>query len=481
MPTDVSKVHDISDADAERRIEIAARWKRYEGDHPAALKVAPGETDDNTSMPDAGTIVDAGVDFLVGIEPGMHALDEDGEEHEDGTIVLDRIWKAAHRATFLRELAQSASIAGHFAVKILPGDGDDGLPGIVMVDPCDLQIRTDAADIRKRTGYIIDQKVGEDNGSTMLLREEHELDEGGASWTIRYYRGRTVAYQRGMSTATGIRWELTDTKTWPHPFPAIVDGQNLPAPHQVWGRSDLSPDVILLQDAINASVTGERRILRHHAHPQEVVTGSDQKAAQKALQQAAIGAALILPENGTYSLVQASTGGLDASTRFRESLTDKMFERAGVPRIAVGEMEGVGALSGVAMLVMYRPLMAKTETKRATIGDVLCELNRRLLVLAGIVVAECGITWADPLPKDSQAAVSEALDLQTLGVSRQTIFERLGLNWDLEQRRLADEQGDPMGDAHGALARIDELQAELDALTGVGAPPAVPQDDTEAA
>ncbi|MCW2922253.1 MAG: hypothetical protein JWL76_2127 [Thermoleophilia bacterium] len=486
MATDTTKPQEISDEDAQRRVEIRNRWNRYEGTSPASLRVAPGETDDNTNLPDVGTIIDASVDFLVGKEPTFHALNEQGEEQADASESIERVWKHAKKATLLRETATSGAIAGTFALKLLPDDGPEGIPGIVLLDPCDVQILTDPADIRKRTGYVIDQIVGaDDEGSDLLLREEHEQNEGGQSWTIRYYRGRMTTYRVGMEVRQGVRWEQTNEIEWQHPFAAIVDGQNLPAPHQVWGRSDLGDDVLRLQDAINASASGERRILRHYASPQEVVTGGgDAKAVSQAMQQAAIGMALVLPEGGAYQIVQASTTGLDASHRFRESLTDKLFERAGVPRIAVGQLEGVGALSGVALLVMYRPLTAKTETKRATYGDAIDELNRRILVIMGEGEFQCGTTWADPLPQDTQAAVSEALDLQTLGVSKQTIFERLGLDWTLQQKRIQDEAGDPMGDEHGLLTRneelqaeIDELQAEIDELRAA----AVPQESDRAA
>lgn len=472
MATDTTKPQEISDDDAQRRIEIRARWMRYEGTHPDSLKVAAGEANDNTSMPDSGTIVDAGVDFLVGKEPTFHALDDEGEEDAEDSAYLEEVWEAAKKPTLLRETAMSGAIAGTFALKILPAEaGSEDLPGIVLVDPSDLQIRTDPADIRKRTGYIIDQVVGEADGSTLMLREEHELDEGGNSWTVTYYRGKATSYRVGMETRTGTRWEQTNQITWPHPFPAIIDGQNLPMPHEVWGRPDLGTDILNLQDAINASASGERRILRHYAHPQEVVTGGvDGKAARGALASAAIGQALILPVGGAYELVQANTGGLEASHRFRENLSDKLYERAGVPRIAVGQLDSVGALSGVALLVMYRPLTAKTETKRATYGDVLDELNRRILVIGRKVDRKTGTTWADPLPKDSTAAVAEALDMKDLGVSRQTIFEKLGLDWDLEQQRITAEAGEPTTDTHGLLAQIEELQAQLDAVTPPPAP-----------
>ncbi len=101
-----------------------------------------------------------------------------------------------------------------------------------------------------------------------------------------------------------------------------------------------------------------------------------------------------------------------------------------------------GALSGVALNILYQPLLEKTETKRRTYGDLLVELNRRLLALGGF--GEDNFTvlhWPELLPGDPKAEAETALLQQQLGVSQDTLIERLGFDPELErQKRQAGDQ-----------------------------------------
>jgi hypothetical protein len=134
----------------------------------------------------------------------------------------------------------------------------------------------------------------------------------------------------------------------------------------------------------------------------------------------------------------------------------------------------VGALSGVALLVLYRPLVAKTETKRDTFGDAIREMSRRILLVAGYADDfRVVLTWPDVLPKDMAGEAATARELRDLGVSLRTVLERLGIDADQELERVRDEQSDPMGDARGLLDRLDEMQARIDAGTS-GERPADP-------
>ncbi len=62
---------------------------------------------------------------------------------------------------------------------------------------------------------------------------------------------------------------------------------------------------------------------------------------------------------------------LDLSRRLDEA----MHEPSRTLAVATGE------LSGLALQVLYGPLVEKTRTKRTTYGDLLTELNRRPLIV----------------------------------------------------------------------------------------------------
>ncbi len=46
-------------------------------------------------------------------------------------------------------------------------------------------------------------------------------------------------------------WETVSDVRWPYAFAPIVDCQNLPAPNEYWGVSDIEDDLIEITDASN--------------------------------------------------------------------------------------------------------------------------------------------------------------------------------------------------------------------------------------
>ena len=71
---------------------------------------------------------------------------------------------------------------------------------------------------------------------------------------------------------------------------------------------------------------------------------------------------------------------------------------------------------------VYQSLIEKNQTKQILYGDLLIELNMRLLEMGKQTVREVVIHWADPLPKDVQDSANAALLLEQVGVSKNTVL-----------------------------------------------------------
>lgn len=459
----------ISDEAAQRRLDIRDAWDRYDGQHPDSIQAGAGDTNDNVALNNLATIIDTGVDFLWGSGSGEveFAAMRGDEEDEALTEKLAEVWDANRKKTLLRKTGVSGGIAGHFAWKLIPREGQ--LPRIVLLDPLDLVLQSDPQDIDRRIGYAIDTTIYDDSNQAVgRRREQHTLDDGGKSWTVQWLVTDTPLNMPGAKVYWKPDPQRPDAEVWPYEFAAIVDAQNMPNPHREWGRSDLSADILHINEQINRVASNEAKTLRHFAHPQPVATGENPKQIQGFID-ASIGSVMCLPTGTDYRYAQMQADGLTASREYRDALTDKQFEVARVPLIAIGKVDNLGAASGVALLIMYRPLIAKTETKRDTYGDALRELNLRILALLGDGAADdvdVVNAWPDVLPKNLKEEADTGLLLLDLGVSRQTILERLGINFDREQERLAEEAGNPETDSHGLLTRLEELQAKLDAVEG---------------
>jgi hypothetical protein len=458
----------ITDEHAQRRIDMRDAWDRYDGQHPDSLTLGEGQQNDNVALNNLATIVDTGADFLLGSGSGdveiavMIGEDED----EDATEYLNAVLERNRKRTLLRNMATDGAIAGHFAFKIIPTDDAKGLHRIVLIDPLELVIQSDESDIDERIGYAIDTTIWDDTGSRALgrRREQHTRDEAGQSWTVQWLVTDTPIDVPGVR----VQWmpdpKRPEPETWPHAFAAIVDGQNLPAPHREWGRSDLTPDILHMQEAINRVASNEQKTLRHFAHPQVWAQGDD-PTKLKGFIDASIGAAICLPSGASLNTLNVQHQGLALASQFRDSLTDKLFEVARTPRIAAGKVDGIGSLSGVALLILYRPLIAKTQTKRDCYGDVLREVCDRVLRVSGRTdeSLRVEVSWPEVLPRDDASEILQARDLKDVGVSMQTILERLGIPYQQEMDRIREEASEPMTDQHGLLSRLDEMQALLDA------------------
>ena len=157
-----------------------------------------------------------------------------------------------------------------------------------------------------------------------------------------------------------------------------------------------------------------------------------------------------------------------------------------MPKVAFGDPDGLGAVSGVSMQLRFAPLLEKTEDKRLTYGALIQEIDRRALALGGW--GETTIThlhWPELLPSDPlQERQVYVLD-DSLGVSTETILEKLGYDPEQEKQRKDEEAaanppppplapgtavGQPAGPAavNGAVPPPQALQAPIPDIAKTG-------------
>jgi hypothetical protein len=122
-------------------------------------------------------------------------------------------------------------------------------------------------------------------------------------------------------------------------------------------------------------------------------------------------------------------------------LDEAIHEGSRTPAIATGKVEGIGQLSGVALQILYGPLVQKIEAKRQTYGDMLRLACRHLLELGGFgAEIDVNIVWPEILPQDMQAErAALQVDIGLGVVSKSTVAQKLGYDWDTEQARMMAE------------------------------------------
>jgi len=251
------------------------------------------------------------------------------------------------------------------------------------------------------------------------------IERDGPYWRIKDERGDIGAGS----------WQTISDSKWPYTFPPIVDCQNLPAPNEFWGISDIEDDLIEVMNANNFIMSNLVKIVRYHGHPKTWGTGF-----QPTQMNTAVDETIVLPLNATLQNLEMS-GDMDKVLNIYKELKLFTHELSRVPEVATGKVESIGQLSGVALEILYQPLLEKTETKRMTYGDMLVEINRRLLALGGYgEELYTALRWQELLPKDSLMQANAALALKQLGVSGDTLMQEAGYDPDVERekRKLED-------------------------------------------
>lgn len=455
MPTPLSSVYQQSN-DQERQqrlLRIERAWQSYYGNFPDALRPVRNRdnsrTDDNVKVNKARTIANTSVHFLFGRDVGFDLPQDDAAADylngvvDDGSVITPGVWTVNRKAITLLKLGLNGAVTGHTFVKIVPGPTPltGSLPRLVILDPATVDVTWDPDDLELVSAYEISYPgIDPGSGRPMLYRQLHQRD--GVQWRI-------LDQQKTPDART---WTTVSEQPWPWPFAAIVDTQNLPAPNQYWGTADLETDVLDLNKQRNFLLTNALRIMRFHGHPRTWGRGFNAKDLEQS-----IDATLILPNKDAMleNLEMQSDGQyLDLVDR---RIDEAIHELSDLPPVAVGKVENVGQLSSLALKVLYAPLIARTETKRLLYGELLVELNRRLLAMGKFGDdLRTTLQWQDVLPVDPMQEVQTALLEEQLGVSRATLIAKLGYDPDQEAQKKADEQAAAATVGDRALQAFDK-------------------------
>lgn len=451
-PTNPVSQHQRERAAADRQHRqrrIKAAREAYHGNAPDLLKPtvtkAGQRFDDNVKLNFARVIVDVGVDFLFG-HGFERQIAEDAETPEE--VWLTDCWAANREATFLTKLAQEGAVTGHAFVKLLPADPAAGreYPRPIVLSTENVWVDTDEEDVETAVRYTIQWTAM--RGAVEVARRQ-TIEPAGRGWVTRDEE----------SVGDVSSWALLREEAWPHPWPPIVDCQNLVCAGEYYGVADLEPDILRLNNAVNYLQSNAMRVHRFNGHPvrwARGVTGADKLDLDP---DKIIG---LTGMDASLNLLQWS-GDAGMRAQMYEELVDALMQMARVPRVAAGKVDNIGALSGTALRILFQPLLAKTTTKRATYGGLLDELDQRLLEL-GQFERQPGLhrNWPDVLPTDLLEQAQAYTAHLTMGVvSKATVSANLGYDWPIESARIERESLGLPEDASDA--EVEAARAERDA------------------
>lgn len=416
-----------------RRESLAELSAYYDGMQRQPLKISVLGKNYNVITNLTAPIVNRSVFALMG--GGVRFQLPAGADAQEDEI--NAVWDANARQEILTDAAQFGAKYGTPFVKIIP-NGTTSRDGtvtfrLVALDPANMVIIHAPDDIQRVVSYVFRWSDGE-----TAYREITEIDEGGQFWTVRT--------EFSNSSTRGAWEQYGDVVSWPYEFPPIAHAKNLPKAGSVYGVSDIE-EIISLQDKYNETQSNINKILSLQAWAQKWITGGkwprvntpDGKSYIDAGPDKAIE---IDNPDAKIGLLQPS-GDLASSRQFAQDLRRDIFWLSATTDPDVVQ-DRIGQITNFGLRVIYANELAKTKTKQGLYGNLISEVNYRLLRLMGYAPAQSDpgvVIFADPLPRNETEEVTVVQsDLGAGIVSKQTAAERRGYDWEREQERLNAEK-----------------------------------------
>lgn len=449
--------YEITEQDKARQKKIACAWKAYDGELDPPLQKTPEGLDPNVMTNQCGPVVDRGVEFLFGLE--LEIAVEEGAPAEAQQIV-DKIWgRKEARLPLLQKLAMNGAMAGQAFLRIVPGD--DGSYRLVAVDPCIVFVQTMPQDCETVLLYCIEYCVhqnvrGQANPQQIYYREEIKRIDPHDQWRGNDYDDeeeyedvspdgidRDVTWLMQHWTRVGDRGPWTaagEPIKWPYPFPPIFSCQNLPRPNNFWGKPDITPDVIGVNQALNLEQSCMNLDILLYGQPILYSTGTGEQIID-----IKPGKIIGLPLTESKIVAVPIASDLANSLKFAADLRSSIDEQTGVPGVATGRIADMprGNLSGIAIELLFMALLKKNGKKRCTYGELIIDVSKALFVLCGLS-GEIDITlaWQDPLPHNNLESAQAAVMMQQLSISNTTLQRELGYDpeEELALKQTEDER-----------------------------------------
>lgn len=437
-----------------RQQQMQDAWAAYRGEFLPPLKPEVNQPDDNVLVNRCAPVVDKGVSFLFGKVVKIELQDADGGTDGSGTSDaqdwLDAVWgDDDDKMTLLSKLALNGAICGQAFLKIVPANPRAGqiYPRLVVLDPQTVEVVTDPDDCDTVRQYTIQYDAYDATTAAPLTKRQiikRNDPDGLAALSGGMDSDDTwIITNEARSGVNGAWQQIGAPQVWPYPFAPIVACQNLPNPNEYWGKADLTPDIIGMNRVLNFVESNVSRIIKKHAMPWPWASGMDTRALV-----VEPGRVIGLPHpEAKMGFLEINTAGLSASMQFAGDLRSDMDEQSRVPAVALGRLVDLpkGNISGVALQLLFQPLIEKTTQKQRLYGRLLRDVSRALLVLGKQLSLEeanaqtIDLHWQNLLPVDDLAAAQTALALSQVGVSRQTLLQQLGYDPDSEAEKQAED------------------------------------------
>lgn len=410
----------FNDPDSVRIANYAKHARLYDG---YTGKVNLSQTgmwkrlDYNLSVP----IVNAATDFLAKEGIGVSVTDDDTL-----TALCEEYWKQSGGNDLFGLKVRSAIIKGDAV--IMPGVREsDGQTYMKWINPVFCRPTFDPHDMDLITSLVIAYEIPAQGSRGRVLYREVWADG-----SVRYYEGDVLTK------------EATYDQEIYGGYVPCVWVRNEQVDDEFYGRSELY-NVAMMIEKYDHLKQKEDRQTDYHLAPNIAVTGVGKDALSMTKGERTM---YFLPENGDMKFIEWQ--GTTINTRASiDEVRNAICVISETPEIVLQRYEGIGTgdVSGVALRLLYGPLIAKTDRKKAVWGQALAKAFRMCLLTDGITdvaVEDITIEFANPLPTNEKEKWEVVQLKQAAGVSKRTSLEESGYTKEevdeIEQEREEEDK-----------------------------------------
>lgn len=436
------------------RLDNYGVWDSYyngdqDVDIPAKVKAAL-ESELGTRMNFARLVVDTPVDYILGQEFAIEAVDNDEAE------------KALYGVYRKNKLLDEEMLK---LVTLMGKKGD------VFIK---LYIEDSEIKIQVLRPEIVFPRYADDNYNQMLYcaikwSEEDEENPRTRKWKAQVFRADAIEYwELGESEETqNSQWEFKNSEDNPFGFIPIIHVKNT-VDDLEFGVSDIQV-MADLQDAVNKTLTDMLLTMDNQAFQRIILFGVQTPRGHEFSMEPGVITEVPVPEGHADIVPSNDPAGFIAALR---ELRDFILTITQTSKLPVVEPEVSHPASGFALQVRTIPLDRKCAKKKVILNNRLQELNQ--MIFKALAVLQQGdytgcitkIHFGNGLPVDemTQSQVND-IRIKNRTISRETVMEKAGIeDIPLEMERIKKDTDEDIKTAQDSeLAKAKVLaEAEIE-------------------
>ncbi len=389
-------------------------FKYYSGDQEEWLIQDDDDpVNDNVTINVTKQSIDRTLSFLF---PDLPVFQLDANADTANEEWLNNVWLMNGGAYLLSTLAQYGALSGHCYARVMQAAIGD-VPRIVPINPCVPVTYWKADDFQTVVWHEFKYSAGKTE--TII-----DFVNNGNNWTI--YR-----YTKDIGGQTYI---LDNTEQWGYRVSPVIDWQHLPEPGKYYGRPEITANTKQLNDYINRVASDIGKILRYHASPKTVATGTDNIAAADGIE-----GMYLVPDPAAKVYNVEMQSDLSSSMSFLNYLNDAYLTLARVV-VMKGTVKDFQRVTNTGIRAVFLDMIAKNQTLRWTYGTGMQKLSQAILFRGNkAVVNTPSVVWTDPLPTDQLELVNQLAIEQGNGWNDpESISKQLGNEWGVVAKNWAN-------------------------------------------